>query len=140
MLRPLAPENLILRSDRFGLHAVLLMAPLRKFQFMTFPAVVTLGFLLAGCSSLLEEVEQVPAPDVAKAMSAIKNVAGQYHLTGELQIAGPIKAPAVSLDPWVICLRSPSESRFTIAIFYKADALVSSREATVADHCDGQPY
>ena len=71
---------------------------------------------------------------------AIKNVAGQYHLTGELQIAGPIKAPAISLDPWVICLRSPSETHFTIAIFYKTDALVSSREATIADHCDSQAY
>jgi hypothetical protein len=116
------------------------MVLLRKSQLLTFSAVINLGFLLAGCSSLLEEVEQVPAPDVAKAMSAIKNVAGQYHLTGELQIAGPIKAPAVSLDPWVICLRSPSETRFTIAIFYKADTLVSSREATVADHCDSQAY
>jgi hypothetical protein len=103
---------------------------------------VVLGvvFTLAGCSSLLEEAEQAPAPDIAKAISAIKNVAGQYHLIGELQIAGPIKAPVVSLDPWVICLRSPSETRFTIAIFYKTDALVSSREATVADHCDSQAY
>ena len=116
------------------------MVLLRKSQLLTFSAVINLGFLLAGCSSLLEEVEQVPAPDVAKAMSAIKTVAGQYHLTGELQIAGPIKAPAVSLDPWVICLRSPSETRFTIAIFYKADAVVSSREATLADHCDSQAY
>ena len=97
-------------------------------------------FTLAGCSSLLEEVEQVPAPDVAKAILAIKNVAGEYHLTGELQIAGPIKASETSLDPWVICLRTPSEARFTIAIFYKADALVSSREATIADHCDSQAY
>jgi hypothetical protein len=116
------------------------MVLLRKSQLLKFSAVVSLGFLLAGCSSLLEEVEQVPAPDVAKAMSAIKSVAGQYHLTGELLIAGPIKAPAVSLDPWMICLRSPSETRFTIAIFYKGDASVSSREATIADHCDSQTY
>jgi hypothetical protein len=102
--------------------------------------VLGFGLVLAGCSSLLEEVEQAPSPDIAKAIAAIKTVAGQYHLTGELQIAGPIKAPAVSLDPWVICLRSPSETRFTIAIFYKADALVSSREATIADHYDGQAY
>jgi hypothetical protein len=109
-------------------------------QFLTLWTVIGVVFTLAGCSSLLEEVEQVPAPDIAKTISAIKTVAGQYHLTGELQIAGPIKAPAISLDPWVICLRSPSETRFTIAIFYKTDALVSSREATIADHCDSQAY
>ncbi len=111
-----------------------------KSQFLSLWMVIGVVFTLAGCSSLLEEVEQVPAPDIAKAISAIKAVAGQYHLTGGLQIAGPIKAPEVSLVPWVICLRSPSESRFTIAIFYKADTLVSSREATIADRCDSQAY
>jgi hypothetical protein len=111
-----------------------------KSRFLTPWTLIGVVLTLAGCSSSLEEVEQVPAPDVAKAISAIKNVAGQHHLSGELQIAGPIKASATSLDPWVICVRSPSEARFTIAIFYKADALVSSREATIADHCDSQAY
>jgi hypothetical protein len=116
------------------------MVLFRTSEFLTFWMTTSLVFMLGGCSSLLEEVEQAPAPDIAKAISDIKTVAGQYHLTGELQIAGPIKAPAVSLVPWVICLRSRSESRFTVAIFYKADTLVSSREATVADRCDSQSY
>ena len=116
------------------------MVLFRKSQFLTLSTIASLVFTLTGCSSLLEEVEQASAPDIAKTISAIKTVAGQYHLTGELQIAGPIKAPAASLDPWVLCLRSPSETRFTIAIFYKADALVSSREATIADRCDTQSY
>jgi hypothetical protein len=111
-----------------------------KFQFLTLWTLIGGVVTLAGCSSLHEEVEEIPAPDVAKAITAIKNVAGQYHLTGELEIAGPIKASPVSVDPWVICLRSPSEARFTIAIFYKANALVSSREATIADRCDSQAY
>jgi hypothetical protein len=83
---------------------ILLMDLFSKSQFLTLWIVIGVVFTLAGCSSLLEELEQVPAPDIAKAISAIKNVAGQYHLAGELQIAGPVKAPAVSLDPWVICL------------------------------------
>jgi hypothetical protein len=116
------------------------MVPFRQSRFLKFWMAISLVFALGGCSSLLDEVEQAPAPDIAKAISDIKTVASQYHLTGDLQIAGPIKAPAVSLVPWVICLRSPSESRFTVAIFYKADTLVSSREATVADRCDGQSY
>jgi hypothetical protein len=116
------------------------MVPFRQSRFLKFWMATSLVFALGGCSSLLDEVEQAPAPDIAKAISDIKTVASQYHLTGDLQIAGPIKAPAVSLVPWVICLRSPSESRFTVAIFYKADTLVSSREATVADRCDGQSY
>jgi hypothetical protein len=116
------------------------MVLFRKSQFLTLWTITSLVFMLAGCSSFLEEAEQVPAPDIAKEISAIKTVAGQYHLTGELQFAGPIKAPTASLIPWVICLRSPSESRFTIAIFYKATELVSSREATVADRCDSQSY
>jgi hypothetical protein len=116
------------------------MVRLRKSQLLTFSVVVSLGLMLGGCSTSIEEIDQVPAPDIAKAISAIKNVAGQYHLTGELQIAGPIKAPVVSLIPWVICLRSTSESRFTIAIFYRANELISSREATLADQCDSQAY
>jgi hypothetical protein len=85
-------------------------------------------------------VEPTPAPNILKAIPAIKFTAGQYHLTGQLEIAGPIEAPAASLIPWVICLKSASEPRFTVALFYKADTLVSSREATIGDRCDSQAY
>ena len=96
--------------------------------------------MLGGCSTELDQLEQGPSPDLHKAIPAIKAVASQYHLVGQLEIAGPIIAPAISVNPWVICLRSTSQSRFTIAIFYKADALVSSREATLGDLCDSQEY
>jgi hypothetical protein len=81
-----------------------------------------------------------PAPDVQKAVPNIKAVAGQYHMTGQLEIAGPIDAPVVSLTPWVICLKSASQPRFAIALFYKADAFVSARQTTIADRCDNQTY
>jgi hypothetical protein len=116
------------------------MGRLRKSQILAVGTVISLCLMVTGCSSFIEEVEQIPAPDITKAISEIKIVATQYHLTGDLQIAGPIKAPEISLVPWVICLRSPSETRFTVAIFYKANTLVSSREALIVDHCDSQTY
>jgi hypothetical protein len=103
---------------------------------------MTIGFglVLTGCSSFLEDVAQVPSPDIAKAIATIKATGSQYHLTGQLLIAGPMEAPTVSLVPWVICLRAASESRFTVALFYKADELVLSRESTISDGCDSQTY
>jgi hypothetical protein len=102
--------------------------------------IVGLALTLAGCSSVFDAVEQGSAPDITKAKPNIITVAGQYHLPGQLQIAGPIEAPSVSLTPWVICLRGTSEARFTVALFYKGDTYVLSRESTIADRCDSQNY
>ena len=104
---------------------------------------IGLCIVLAGCSSIGEaapELETEPAPEISKAAKNIKTVAGQYHLTEPLEIAGPIEAPASSMTPWIICLRSAAEARFTVALFYKADTFVSPRIATMGDHCDGQTY
>jgi hypothetical protein len=99
------------------------------------------GTVMTGCSSF-EDLADEPkiAPDVQKAGPNVKVVAGQYNLSGQLEIAGPIEAPVVSTPPWIICLKSASQPRFTIALFYKADTFVSSREATIADRCDSQIY
>jgi hypothetical protein len=96
---------------------------------------------MTGCSGI-QDLPDVPktAPDVQKAGANVKAVAGQYHLSGQLEIAGPIEASIVSTTPWIICLKSTSQPRFTVALFYKADTYVSSREATMADRCDGQIY
>jgi uncharacterized membrane protein len=88
--------------------------------------------------NMLEDAKQ--APDIQKAVPNIKTVADQYHLTGQLEIAGPIEAPVVSTPPWVICLKSPSQPRFTVALFYNGDTSVSARTATIADRCDSQTY
>jgi hypothetical protein len=99
------------------------------------------GTVLTGCSSFedLPEESRI-APDVQKAGANVRVVAGQYNLSGQLEIAGPIEAPVVSTPPWIICLKAASQPRFTIALFYKADTFVSSREATIADRCDSQIY
>jgi hypothetical protein len=99
------------------------------------------GSVMAGCSNFQDlPDEPKTAPDVQKAGANVKVVAGQYQLSGQLEIAGPIEASIVSTSPWIICLKSASQLRFTIALFYKADTYVSSREATMADRCDGQSY
>jgi len=99
------------------------------------------GTAMTGCSGIQDlPDEPKTAPDVQKAGANVKAVAGQYHLSGQLEIAGPIEASIVSTPPWIICLKSASQPRFTVALFYKADTFVSSREATIADRCDSQIY
>jgi hypothetical protein len=99
------------------------------------------GTAMTGCSGFQDlPDEPKTAPDVQKAGANIKMVAGQYQLSGQLEIAGPIEASIVSTPPWIICLKSASQPRFAVALFYKADTFVSSREATIADRCDSQVY
>jgi hypothetical protein len=95
---------------------------------------------LAACSSVEVAKEPAPPPDVSKAIPIIKTVASQYHLTGQLEIAGPIEAAIASSIPWIICLRSAATPRQTIALFYRKDEYVSSRLSTIGDRCDSQIY
>jgi hypothetical protein len=109
-------------------------------SFLDRVVIVGLALTLVGCSAVIDAVGQEPSPDIAKAKPNIIAVASQYHLPGQLQIAGPLEAPPASLIPWVICLRGTSEARFTVALFYKGDTYVSSRESIIADRCDSQKY
>jgi hypothetical protein len=79
-------------------------------------------------------------PDISKALPAIKNVVDQMHLAGPLQFAGPFATANKDDPPHIICLKSTSETRFTVALFFKGDKYDSARMATVADRCDGQTY
>jgi hypothetical protein len=81
-----------------------------------------------------------PPPEITKALPAIKNVVGQMQLRGPLLFAGPFATASKDDPPYIICLKSTSESRFTIALFFKGDKYDSARMATMADRCDGQPY
>jgi hypothetical protein len=102
-----------------------------------------LAFCLASaaCSGMHDMPEEPnPAPDVKKAIPSVKAVATQYHLTGQLEIAGPIEAPIMSSIPWVICLRAASAPHQTYALFFKADTYVSSRMSTIGARCDTQSY
>ena len=113
----------------------------RKSYAMRLVIVGLCGASVAACSAIHDMPEEAkPAPDVQKAIPSIKVVAGQYHLTGQLEIAGPIEAPIVSTPPWVICLRSAASPRQTYALFYTADTYVSSRMSTIGDRCDSQTY
>jgi hypothetical protein len=116
------------------------MASTRKSRILSLWIVLGLSAPHVGCSSMPDEMDREPAPDVAEALSTINTVAAEYHLTGQLDIAGPIEAPVASLDPWLVCLRSPSETRFIVAIAYQGNTYVSAREATIADQCEKQAY
>ena len=105
---------------------------------------LTFGFCiaLAACSSesrLPPEVPPAP-PDISKAIPNIRDVAKEFHLTAQLQVAGPFNAPANYDNPYIICVKSPAQPRFTIALFYKGDKYVSSRTAIMPDGCDSAPY
>jgi hypothetical protein len=105
--------------------------------------IAMLAFCLAcaACSGMHDMPEEPnPAPDVKKAIPSVKAVAAQYHLTGQLEIAGPIEAPIMSSVRWVICLRAASAPQQTHTLFFKADTNVSSRISTLGDHCDAQSY
>jgi hypothetical protein len=116
------------------------MALMHKSRILSLWIVLGLSAPHVGCSSMLEELDREPAPDLAKSLSKIRDVAGEYHLTGQLEVAGPIDAPVASLNPWLVCLRSASETRFIVALAYKGNDYVSAREAIMADRCEKQAY
>jgi hypothetical protein len=97
---------------------------------------------LAACSSepRLPPEAPLPLPDIAKDIPKIRGIANEFHLTQGLQIAGPFTAPASYDNPYIICVKSLAQPRFTIALFYKGDRYVSSRIATMADGCDSASY
>jgi hypothetical protein len=116
------------------------MTSIRKFRILSLWIVLGMSAPQIGCSSMLDELDTTPAPDLAKSIAKIKEVAGLYHLTGQLEVAGPVNAPVASLNPWLVCLRSASETRFIVALAYKGDDYVSAREAIMADRCEKQAY
>jgi hypothetical protein len=62
------------------------------------------------------------------------------NLPGPFQFAGPFATSNKSDPPHFFCLKSNSETRFTVTLFFKGDKYESARIATPADHCDGSPY
>jgi hypothetical protein len=97
---------------------------------------------LAACSSepRLPPEAPLPLPDISKNLPTIRSVSREFHLTGQLLIAGPFDAPVQYDNPYIICLRSASETQFTVALFYKGDKYQTSRIATMADSCDSASY
>jgi hypothetical protein len=103
---------------------------------------VGLCIALAACSSepMLPPEALPPPPDISKAITNIRGVANEFHLTTQLQVAGPFNAPASYDHPYIICLKRLAQPQFTVALFYKGDRYVSSRIATMADGCDSASY
>jgi len=104
---------------------------------------VLLCFLLAGCSSVESFHENLPpAPDLHAVAAVLKSVAAGAHLAEPVEISDPIRAPPISLSPWMICLRSgksEESKRLTYSAFF-TDKYVSSRYSAIVDHCEEQVY
>jgi hypothetical protein len=59
-----------------------------------------------------------------------------------VEISDPIRAPPISLSPWLICLRSgksEESKRLTYSAFF-TDKYVSSRYSAIVDDCGEQGY
>jgi hypothetical protein len=101
---------------------------------------ITLAACSSGPKSPPVPAAPPPPPDIMKALPAIKAVVSQMNLTGPLQFAGPFATSTKNDPPHIICLKSSSETRFTVALFFKGDKYDSARIATTADQCDRAPY
>jgi hypothetical protein len=72
----------------------------------------------------------------------LKNVAAEAHFAEPVEISDPIRAPPISLSPWLICLRSgksEESKRLTYSAFF-TDKYVSSRYSAIVDDCGEQGY
>ena len=106
-------------------------------------ALLLLCVLLAGCSSVENFPEKLPpAPDLSAVAALLKSVAAGAHLAEPVEISDPVRAPPISLSPWMICLRSAQSEdskRLTYSAFF-TDKYVSSRYSAIVDHCEEQVY
>jgi hypothetical protein len=105
---------------------------------------IGLSIALAACSSEPKAprtpTAPPPPPEITKALPAINAVVGRMNLTGPFQVAGPFATSNKFDPPHFICLKSTSETGFTVGLFFRGDKYDSARIATPADHCDGAPY
>jgi hypothetical protein len=102
-----------------------------------------LCFLLAGCSSIESFPENLPpAPDLSTIVSQLKTVAAEAHLAEPVEVSDVIRAPPISLSPWLICLRSgkSDESKRLTYLAFFTEKYVSSHYSAIVDDCGGQVY
>jgi PBP1b-binding outer membrane lipoprotein LpoB len=101
--------------------------------------------LLAGCSTDVENLAAVSTdpPAAEKVLNSLKNVAITAKLQEPVETSAPIKAPAVSSFPWIICLRSGAtevSERLTYSVFYNNNELKDFRLSAIIERCDSQSY
>jgi hypothetical protein len=83
------------------------------------------------------------APSITSSVAALKSAATQEKLPEPLEIAGPIEANSISINPWIICLRSaiPNQSnRPTYSAFFKDGKFVSVTASSIVDGCEKQMF
>ncbi|THD70784.1 MAG: hypothetical protein E7813_07140 [Bradyrhizobium sp.] len=101
--------------------------------------------MLAACSTDIENLAATytEPPDPAKVLASLKDVATSAKLKEPVEMSAPIKAPASSAMPWIICLRSgatEASRRLTYSVFYSSNQYKSSRLSVIIEGCDGQSY
>jgi len=101
--------------------------------------------VLAACSTGTENFvpDNQNPPDLAKVTPSLKAVAVATKLQEPVEVSAPIRAPAISTIPWIICLRSgatEASKRLTYSVFYKNDEQKSYRLSAIIEGCDGQSY
>jgi hypothetical protein len=106
---------------------------------------LSLCFLLGACSTDIENLAATNSdpPDPAKVLASLKNIATAAKLQEPVEVSAPIKAPANSSIPWIICLRSgatEASRRFTYSLFFKNNDLKDYRLSAIIEECGVQPY
>jgi hypothetical protein len=107
--------------------------------------ILPLCLMLAACSTDIENLAATytEPPDPAKVLASLKDVAVSAKLKEPVEMSVPIKAPASSAMPWIICLRSgatEASQRLTYSVFYNNNEFKSFRLSVIIEGCDGQSY
>jgi hypothetical protein len=101
--------------------------------------------VLGACSSLWDDIPQKAdvAPSIASSVDALKAAAWQEKLNPPLEVAGPIQANAISIAPWIICLRSSASEQLrqrVYSVFFKDGKFDSVRPSSIVDRCEAQNF
>jgi hypothetical protein len=100
---------------------------------------------LGACSSFWDDIPQNVdlAPSISSVVTALKGAAEQEKLIAPLEVAGPIQANAISVAPWIICLRSGATEqlrRQVYSVFFRDGKLDSVRPSAIVDRCEAQNF
>jgi hypothetical protein len=101
--------------------------------------------VLGACSSFLDDAPQKEdlAPLISSSAEALKAAATAEKLSAPLEVAGPIQANAISIAPWIICLRSSAteQSRQQVySVLFRDGKFDSVRPSAIVDRCEVQNF
>jgi hypothetical protein len=101
--------------------------------------------VLGACSSFLDDAPQKVdlAPSISSSIDALKAAAASEKLTAPLEVAGAIQANAISIAPWIICLRSSAteQSRQQVySVLFRDGKVDSVRPSAIVDRCEVQNF